>query len=231
MHNLLDCHDLPPLTSGVAMCLISRNRSKIGRVFPMNTITQKLIKLVTFTAIGVAGLALPACQTNTGTGALVGGAAGAGLGALITHRAGGALFGGAVGALTGAAIGNSVDRQEDRAAYAEAHPYYWHGYAWYFVGYDAYHQPIYERRLGYDAWGRPIVERRVFADAYPAPAPPPPGYVPAPGAPGYSAPPGAPPAPQYTAPPGAAPTPSAPAPQPVPTPPASTQPANSEFGV
>jgi hypothetical protein len=193
----------------------------------MSTTTQKLIKFVTFTVIGVASLALPACQTNAGTGALVGGAAGAGLGALITHRAGGAVLGGAAGAITGAIVGNSIDREQDRhdREVVEGRPYYWRGNAWYFVGYDAYHQPIYERRLGYDAWGRPVVERRVFAEAIPAPAPPPPpGYVPAPGAP---------PAPAYAPPPTPA-QPSAlpPPPQPAPVaPPGSTQPANSEFGV
>src|SRR3954462_6348272 len=74
-----------------------------------------------------AGLALAlgagavGCESNTGSGALIGGAAGAGLGGLIgsySHaRAGeGALIGGAIGAASGALIGNAADQQE-RDAY------------------------------------------------------------------------------------------------------------------
>ena len=72
------------------------------------------------------------CSTmsNTGKGALAGGAIGAGSGALIGQAAGGkagpgAIIGGAIGALAGGAIGNEEDRRErealhDRVNQAEA---------------------------------------------------------------------------------------------------------------
>ena len=61
------------------------------------------------------------CETNAGTGALVGGAAGAGIGAIIGHNshghtAGGALIGGAVGALGGALVGNEMDKADRQRA-------------------------------------------------------------------------------------------------------------------
>src|SRR5690348_5394624 len=61
---------------------------------------------------GVAG-----CESNAGTGALVGGAAGAGIGAIIGHNShgrtgSGALIGGAAGAIGGALIGNEMDKKE-----------------------------------------------------------------------------------------------------------------------
>jgi hypothetical protein len=63
--------------------------------------------------IGVAGLGLVGCATNTGTDALIGGGTGAAIGAILTRgHAGGAIVGGALGALTGAAIGSQVDRAE-----------------------------------------------------------------------------------------------------------------------
>src|SRR3954467_13428379 len=57
------------------------------------------------------------CSTNTGTGALVGGALGAGTGAIVGHNshgrtAEGALIGGAIGALTGGLIGNEADKRD-----------------------------------------------------------------------------------------------------------------------
>lgn len=62
------------------------------------------------------------CSTmsNTGKGALAGGAIGAGTGALIGQAAGGkagpgAIIGGAAGALVGGAIGNEEDRREREA--------------------------------------------------------------------------------------------------------------------
>jgi len=85
-------------------------------------------------ALAIAAL-LPfatGCSTmsNTGKGALAGGAIGAGTGALIGQAAGGkagpgAVIGGAIGALTGGAIGNEEDRRErevlhDRVHQAEA---------------------------------------------------------------------------------------------------------------
>src|SRR3954451_4053243 len=68
------------------------------------------------------------CSTNTGTGALVGGALGAGTGAIIGHNshgrtAEGALIGGAVGAVAGGVIGNAQDQaqaQQDRR-YSDDH--------------------------------------------------------------------------------------------------------------
>jgi hypothetical protein len=61
---------------------------------------------------GVAG-----CESNAGTGALIGGAAGAGIGAIIGHNShgrtgSGALIGGAAGAIGGALIGNEMDKKE-----------------------------------------------------------------------------------------------------------------------
>jgi hypothetical protein len=70
------------------------------------------------------GISFPiaGCQTNTGTGALVGGAAGAGIGAAAFHNSAyGALVGGTLGALTGAAIGNAADREQ---AYRNGYYYY-----------------------------------------------------------------------------------------------------------
>lgn len=70
--------------------------------------------------LGLALLAGPiGCESNAGTGALVGGAAGAGLGAIIGHNshgrtAEGALIGGAAGAIGGAVIGNEMDKNEAR---------------------------------------------------------------------------------------------------------------------
>jgi hypothetical protein len=70
--------------------------------------------------VGMAG-GVVGCQSNAGTGALLGGAAGAGLGAAVgshSHgRAGeGALIGGAIGALGGAMIGGDQDRRERERA-------------------------------------------------------------------------------------------------------------------
>jgi hypothetical protein len=87
-------------------------------------------------ALGSAG----GCDTNAGTGALLGGAAGAGIGAIIGHNShgrtgSGALIGGAVGAIGGALVGNEMDKAErqkaqddgfrDRAYYSDppARPY------------------------------------------------------------------------------------------------------------
>jgi hypothetical protein len=59
-------------------------------------------------------------MSNTGKGALAGGAIGAGTGALIGQASGGkagpgAVIGGAIGALAGGAIGNEEDRREREA--------------------------------------------------------------------------------------------------------------------
>jgi hypothetical protein len=65
------------------------------------------------------GAGVIGCQSNAGTGALVGGAAGAGIGAIIGHNshgrtASGAAIGGAAGAIGGALVGNEVDKKEAR---------------------------------------------------------------------------------------------------------------------
>jgi len=59
------------------------------------------------------------CQSNAGTGALIGGAAGAGIGAIAGKQShgktvNGALIGGAVGAIGGGLIGNEMDKKEAR---------------------------------------------------------------------------------------------------------------------
>jgi hypothetical protein len=64
------------------------------------------------------------CSTNTGTGALVGGALGAGTGAIIGHNshgrtAEGALIGGAVGAVAGGLIGNAQDQAQQERRYSD----------------------------------------------------------------------------------------------------------------
>jgi len=81
----------------------------------MNTITQKLIKLVNIHGHWGRGLALPACQkNNTGTGALVGGAAGAAWARSSPTRAGGALLRGSGREPTGAA-NRQLGRQARRS--------------------------------------------------------------------------------------------------------------------
>ena len=157
-----------------------------------------------FAVLAIGVMAAGGCSSNTGNGALIGGAAGATIGAIAGHNsrlgtAGGALIGGTLGAATGAMVGNQMDREQAREsdAYVELHDPYWHEHGWYFVGYDAWNRPIYERRIGYDAWGRAVYERRVFVD-YAAPTPvPPTAYVPPP-APAAPAPAPAAPAPAQT---------------------------------
>jgi outer membrane protein OmpA-like peptidoglycan-associated protein len=70
--------------------------------------------------VAALGLAVPGCQTNTGTvldkkttqGAILGTLAGAAAGAAIDKKAGrGALIGAAVGGLTGGLVGNYLDKQ------------------------------------------------------------------------------------------------------------------------
>src|SRR5437868_12959145 len=101
---------------------------------------------------------LAGCESNAGTGALLGGAGGAGLGAIIGHNShdrtgSGALIGGAIGAASGALIGNEVDRQQQRER-------------------DDREYRDYDDR-------RPeVVERPVYREyVYDAPPPPPAGYV------------------------------------------------------
>src|SRR5579871_3136080 len=69
-------------------------------------------------AICYVAISTGCASTNTGRGALVGGAVGTGVGALIGEATGsplaGAAIGAGVGALSGAAIGNDIDQQEAR---------------------------------------------------------------------------------------------------------------------
>ena len=116
----------------------------------MNAVFTKLAKwsATAGMAMGIAG-----CSTNTGNGALIGGAAGAGIGAIAGHNsrhgntAGGALVGGVIGAIAGAVIGNEVDREED---YRDRRYYYYED------------RPVYRRYRVY----------RVDPYAYPPPPPP-----------------------------------------------------------
>jgi hypothetical protein len=55
---------------------------------------------------------LASCQSNAGTGALIGAGAGMGAGALISPTPAGVLIGGAVGAAGGAAIGAAIDASD-----------------------------------------------------------------------------------------------------------------------
>ncbi|HEY7118753.1 MAG TPA: glycine zipper domain-containing protein [Tepidisphaeraceae bacterium] len=78
--------------------------------------------VVSVLSMGVLSAGLAGCQTNAGTGALIGGAAGAGIGAIVGHAshghtAGGAAIGGAAGAIGGALIGNEMDKKEREEAH------------------------------------------------------------------------------------------------------------------
>lgn len=74
-------------------------------------------KIVSIIAAGALVLSLSGCATmsNTGQGAIIGGASGAVLGGLIGHAAGntlaGAIIGAAVGGAAGAIIGSYMDKQ------------------------------------------------------------------------------------------------------------------------
>jgi hypothetical protein len=107
--------------------------------------------------LGALALASAGCESHAGTGALVGGAGGAAIGGLIgsySHaRAGeGALIGGAIGALGGYAVGNEMDKAEDR---------HHHDY-----DRDRYYRSRYDDR------------GRYYEPAPPPPPPPPPAYDP-----------------------------------------------------
>ena len=108
---------------------------------------QTIIRILAF---GITGFGVVGCESNAGTGALVGGTAGAGIGAIIGHNShgrtgSGALIGGAVGAASGAIVGNEVDRQQAEQRFAER-------------DYDGYPPD------------------RVVVQEYPAYGPPPPRY-------------------------------------------------------
>lgn len=87
----------------------------------------RLAILVLISAVGLAlaGCAAPGTMSNTGAGAVGGGALGAATGAIIGHAsghtAGGAVIGAAAGALGGALVGNAADAREERdSAIAQA---------------------------------------------------------------------------------------------------------------
>src|SRR4051794_41745124 len=80
--------------------------------------------LLSVVALGMLGTGIAGCESQAGTGALVGGAAGAGIGAIVGHNShgrtgSGALIGGAVGAIGGALIGNEMDKADKRDAHRE----------------------------------------------------------------------------------------------------------------
>ena len=82
---------------------------------------SKGLLMVLMTGIVIAGLVFAAgCESDTGTGALLGTAAGAGVGAIVGHQtghtAGGALIGGAVGGGTGLLLGSEGDRKKEQKA-------------------------------------------------------------------------------------------------------------------
>lgn len=64
-------------------------------------------------AVAFCAITLTSCESNAGTGALVGGGLGVGAGALIGGGQG-AVIGGAVGVVTGAAVGHMLDESERR---------------------------------------------------------------------------------------------------------------------
>jgi hypothetical protein len=79
--------------------------------------------VVSVVALSLLGAGVAGCESNAGTGALIGGAAGAGIGAIAGHQShgntvGGALIGGAIGAIGGGLIGNEMDKNERAQAQA-----------------------------------------------------------------------------------------------------------------
>jgi hypothetical protein len=72
-------------------------------------------------AVSILGASVVGCESNAGTGAIIGGAGGAAAGGLIgsmSHaRAGeGALIGGAIGAIGGALVGHGMDESDKKKA-------------------------------------------------------------------------------------------------------------------
>lgn len=78
---------------------------------------RRLGLTLVLTATSLIAPLLAGCQTDAGTGVLIGSAAGAGLGAIIGKQVGGhtvegALIGAAVGESAGYLMGNERDRQK-----------------------------------------------------------------------------------------------------------------------
>jgi len=68
--------------------------------------------------IGVAVMFVAGCESDAGTGSLIGGAAGAGAGQLIGGNTGGTLIGAGVGTVAGYLIGNESDKKKEKAKVA-----------------------------------------------------------------------------------------------------------------
>jgi hypothetical protein len=75
-----------------------------------------LLKVFVIVAMSLPVAFFAGCESNAGTGALIGTGAGAGLGAIIGHQSGntglGALIGGEAGAGGGYLIGNEMDKSK-----------------------------------------------------------------------------------------------------------------------
>ncbi len=74
-------------------------------------------------AITMAGALFMGCESNTGTGVLIGGASGAAIGG-IAGGGQGALIGGAAGVIVGGLIGASLDNQEQKNLKAQSNQTY-----------------------------------------------------------------------------------------------------------
>jgi hypothetical protein len=115
-------------------------------------------KLLCVTLLGGLGLGVVGCETNAGTGALIGGASGAGIGAIIGHNShgrtgSGALIGGAIGALGGGLIGNEIDKDQARDDYRYERRYVEDGPPPREYEYRRYERPYhYERYESYDRY-------------------------------------------------------------------------------
>ena len=72
-----------------------------------------MIKKTSILVLTAGAILLAGCESNTGTGALVGGAGGALIGG-VAGGGTGALIGGAAGVIAGGLIGASLDNQEQR---------------------------------------------------------------------------------------------------------------------
>lgn len=62
--------------------------------------------------VGLGTLVMSGCESDAGTGALIGTAAGAGIGQAIGHNTGGTLIGAAVGGGAGYLLGNEGDKKK-----------------------------------------------------------------------------------------------------------------------
>jgi hypothetical protein len=74
----------------------------------------KGLLVLTTVFIGASAIFVGGCQSDAGTGALIGGAAGAGAGQLIGGNTGGTLIGAGVGTAAGYLIGNESDKRKEK---------------------------------------------------------------------------------------------------------------------